>query len=103
MTRQLEALQEKQKQRRYDGIVLAVEVDLEQAIERSGGELTGFAVKYRGSDCLMIVKAILAGRPQVAFIGADDLGGCLLKAVREGNQDKLKWRADKYGGQSEGD
>ena len=46
----------------------------------------------------MVVKAVLAGRAQVAFVGSDDLGGCLVKAVRLGNSDKLNWRADQYFG-----
>lgn len=100
MSRQLDALHETRRDKRYSGLVSAVEFGLVEAIGRAGGELTGFAVKFRGGDVLLIVKATLAGKPQVAFIGAEDLGSALLKAVREGNQDKLRWREDRYGGNS---
>ena len=98
MSRQLEQVAEDRSARRRQEIVIAVEYGLAAAVERSGGILTGFTFKDRGSDCIMVVKAILAGRAQVAFVGSDDLGGCLVKAVRLGNSDKLNWRADQYFG-----
>lgn len=98
MSRQLEQVAEDRSARRHQEIVIAVEYGLAAAVERSGGILTGFTIKYRVPDCIMVVKAVLAGRPQVAFVGSDDLGGCLVKAVRLGNSDKLIWRADQYVG-----
>lgn len=76
----------------------AVEFGLVDAVERAGGDLQGFAVKYNGGDCLVVLKVILAGKKQVAFVGAEDLGSALLKAVREGKADRLRWRVDRYGG-----
>jgi hypothetical protein len=58
--------------------------------------LTGFAYKNRGSDCLLVIKADLPAGPQVAFVGASDLGDCLIKAVREAERDMLRWKPDEY-------
>lgn len=101
MTRQLEAVAERRQAKRYALIVAAIEFDIEDSLSQSGAEVTGLAIKWRGSDCLVIVKAILAGRQQVAFIGGEDLGSALIKLVREAQADKLRWRADRYGGESE--
>lgn len=98
MSRQLEQASESRAAKRKIEILIAVEYGLEAAVERSGAVLSGFAFKNRGSDCLLVVKGVLAGEQQVAFVGADDLGSCLVKAVRLGNGDKLRWRPDKYGG-----
>jgi hypothetical protein len=98
MSRQLEQVVEERTARRYKAIVAAVEYELESALSRAGAELTGLAVKLRPGECLVVVKAILAGRPQVAFVGAEDFGSCLIKAVRLARSDKLRWKADEYGG-----
>lgn len=98
MSRQLEQADEQRNSRRHRAIVVAVEYGLFDAVERSGGVLQGFAFKNRGSDCLLVLKAVLAGKKQVAFVGSDDLAGCLIKAVKLGNSDKLRWRDDRYGG-----
>lgn len=103
MSRQLEQLAEQRRSNRNRRIVEAVEYALSDAVERSGGELTGLAVKLHKGDCMLVVKVVLAGKNQVAFVGAEDFGGALLKAVREGNSDRLRWRLDKYVGKSEGD
>ena len=96
MSRQLEQVLEDRNAGRRKEIIIAVEYGLVQAVERSGAILTGFTFKDRGSDCILVLKAVLAGRSQVAFVGSDDLGGCLVKAVRLGNSDKLNWQADQY-------
>jgi hypothetical protein len=98
MSRQLEQAAEDRTSRRRKEILIAVEFGLVEAIERSGAVMTGFAFKNRGSDCILVLKGHLAGKHQVAFVGSDDLGGCLIKAVRLGNGDQLRWRDDKYGG-----
>ena len=100
MSRQLEEMSERRSVRRHLAIVKAVEFELERSVGAAGGDLQGFAFKNRGSDCLLILKVILAGKAQVAFVGGEDLGSCLIKAVREAKGDKLKWREDKYVGQS---
>jgi hypothetical protein len=44
------------------------------------------------------LRAELAGKAQVAFVGAETLPDALRKAVAEGYADKLQWKADRYGG-----
>lgn len=98
MTRQLEQQMEERTKKRHAQVVKAVEYALEGAITRSGGEYLGFAYKHRQNDALLVIKAIFPAGPMVAFCGSEDLVGCLIKAVIQGNQDKLVWRQDKYGG-----
>jgi hypothetical protein len=96
MTRQLEQAREDKQKKRDQAVLLLLEGGLEKAVEHAGGELTGFAVRLNGYDCLMTVKVVLAGKAQIAFVGAEDLTACLLKCEREAKADKLQWRADKY-------
>ena len=96
MSRQLEQVIEERTKRRSQELVNCVEFGLEEAVHRAGGELTGLAVKFRPGECLIVVKVILAGKPQVAFVGAEDFGSALLKAVREARRDKLRWKVDQY-------
>lgn len=98
MSRQLEQVNEDRNRRRYNKIVECVEFDLHRAITHAGGQLTGFAYKARPSDTLLIIKADFPAGSLVAFVGADDLGTALIKAVREGYGDKLRWREDSYRG-----
>ena len=100
MSRQLEQVVEERTARRQRSLVKAVEFELAEVVSRSGGELVGFSVKLVPGSCLLVLRVILAGRLQVAFVGGEDFGSCLLKAVQEGRGDKLKWREDKYVGQS---
>lgn len=96
MTRQLEQEYEVRQARRSKLIVEAVEYALEGAINHSGAEFYGFAAKFTPGECLLVIKGDLAGRRQVAFVGSEDFGSAMLKAVRLGKGDKLKWRDDKY-------
>jgi len=98
MSRQLEQHLEQRQARRAQGIVLAVECGLEDAVARGGAELTGFSVRYRPGECMLVLRGLLAGRAQVAFVGSEDLAGCLIKAVREAQGDRLRWREDQYAG-----
>jgi hypothetical protein len=100
MSRQLEQHLEIRQAKRVKAITAAVEYELYDAISHSGGELTGLAFKFRQGDVLMVLKVVLAGRDQVAFVGAEDMGGCLIKGVREARKDGLRWREDLYGGES---
>ncbi len=97
MSRQLEEQSEIRTAKRHRGILEAVEGGLEVAVGRCGGTLTGLAVKGGEGDCLLVIKAVFPGGPQVAFVGGDNLGSSLIKAVREASQDKLRWREDRYG------
>lgn len=96
MSRQLEQAWEEKGRRRREELVKTVEYGLKQAVEHSGAIFTGFAYKDRGTDHLIILKGVLAGRAQVAFVASEDLGQALCKAARLGRSDQLRWRADKY-------
>ena len=100
MSRLLEQLVEERSKKRQLKIVAAIEFELERSVQHAGAELVGFSVKLRPGECLLVLRVILAGRDQVAFVGAEDLGSCLIKAVHLARSDKLAWRADKYVGQS---
>lgn len=77
-------------------VLVAVYGGLSDAVARSGGELTGFTVKIDEYECLLVLKALFPGGPQVAFVGGSDLAACLIKGVVEGNRDMLRWRSDKW-------
>ena len=98
MTRQLEQVQEEKNSKRNNALLLALEGGLARDVARGGADLLGFSVKLNGGDCLIILRASLAGRQQISFVGATDFPEGLLKACREGRSDKLKWREDKYAG-----
>lgn len=103
MSRQLEGDLEERYSRRIRAGGQALDGGLNKALEYAGAELTGLAFKLRPGECLLVIKVILAGRCQVAFVGGEDVIGCVLKAQRDAGQDKLRWRPDKYVGESSGD
>lgn len=82
-------------------VLAAVEFELVGSIAHAGGILTGFSVKFGEVDTLMILRAVLAGKRQVAFVGAPDLSSCLRKAVGEAYSDGLKWKPDAYAGKED--
>lgn len=96
MSRQLDQAQEERTARANKALVRAVDFELQSAVALTGGVLTGFAVKIDDWQTLVTLKALVNDVPSVAFVGADSLKGCLLKAVREARSDKLSWRADKW-------
>jgi len=96
MSRQLEQLQEERTRKRHSALLIAVEYGLQGAVEHSGGEYLGFAYRHRGGEALLIIKAVFPAGRQVAFVGAEDLGGALVKATKLGQQDRLRWKADKW-------
>lgn len=77
-------------------VLAAVEFELQGSIAHAGGVLRGFSVKFGEVDTLMILRVRLAGKDQVAFVGAPDLSGCLRKAVGEAYSDGLRWKEDVY-------
>lgn len=97
MSRQLEAHMEERGRRRATAILAAVEYDLAAAVRHAGAVFYGFAARCEPGECLLVIKGDLAGKRQVAFVGAEDLGGALIKAVRLGKTDKLNWKVDRYG------
>lgn len=96
MTRQLEAVREDRQARRDRALIRALEYGLVDAVQHTGAVLSGFSVKIQPGDCLLMLKAVLAGRKQIAFVGAESLTEVLLKACRQGGRDKLQWRDDKF-------
>ena len=96
MTRQLEQHLEERSKRRREEIVNTVEFGLAAALERNEARLVGFAVKDRGSDWLMTIKAVRDGEAVVSFVGSADLGSVLIKASRMARGGKLVWKKDIY-------
>ncbi|MCK5292970.1 MAG: hypothetical protein KAR39_13250, partial [Thermoplasmata archaeon] len=81
MTRQLEMEHEQKLARRLKKVGQTMEFGLAGSLAHAGAELVGFSVKYSEADCLLTLRVVLAGRPQVAFVGAGDLSTCFLKAA----------------------
>lgn len=97
MSRQLEAQREIQQSKRDRALVQAIEYELVDAVASAGAILDGFSVRLGGNDVLVTLRGELAGRRQVCFVGGESLSDSLRKVVREAKQDKLVWRADKFG------
>ena len=96
MSRQLEVEIERRATAKRDALVRALEFGLVGALESQGIELIGWAIKYDAFNCLMTIKAEIAGVRQVCFVGSDSIINCILKAESEASRSDLKWRADKY-------
>lgn len=90
-----EKLDERQLQVKNE-VLAAVEFELVGSVAHSGGVLTGFSVRYGRSDLLLTLRAIVAGKAQIAFVGCPDLSTAFRKAVTEAYNDGLQWREDKY-------
>lgn len=97
MTRQADVVSEERTKREHLALIKAMEYDLVGSVAHSGGVLTGFSVKIGEWETLVTLRAVVAGRPQIAFVGGDSLTSTILKCVRQAKQDKLRWRADRYG------
>lgn len=98
MTRQLEQVREDRQKKSDMAVLLAIDGGLTADVGRSGAVLSGFSVRLDGGDCLLTLRAELAGRRQISFVGAETLTAALIKVCREARRDRLVWRADKYGG-----
>ena len=96
MTRQLEQESEERNRGRMVRLQAACDGALTGAVEHSGGILLGMSVKFEPYDVLVTLRAEFPGGRMVAFVGGDSLSSCLLKVVREGRRDGLKWRQDRY-------
>ncbi len=77
-------------------VIAALEFELEGAVAHSGGVLTGFSVKIGNADVLMTLRAIVSGRPMIAWVGCPDLPSMFRKAVTEAYHDGLVWKPDAY-------
>lgn len=96
MSRQLDALAEERETARRLALVKALEYGLNQALENSGAELRGFAIKYQDHNCLLTLKADMNGRRFVAFVGSDTMMNCIIKADADAARASLSWTPDKY-------
>lgn len=96
MTRQFDIEQEERQARRDSALIRAVEFELIGALSHQGAALNGFSVKFRGYDCLLVLRCHLEDTNQVAFVSADTLSGCLIKAVKMALNDGLRWKEDSY-------
>lgn len=96
MSRQLEQGWEDRSKRERDRVLAAVYGGVYDSVGYAGGELCGFSVKMSSYDCLMTLRAAFPGGQMVAFVGGVDLPDVLQKAVREGRNDGLRWKPDKW-------
>lgn len=96
MANRLEEKLQERKEQVNNEVLAAVEFELLGSVAHSGGLLTGFSVRYGRSDLLLTLRAVVAGKPQIAFVGCPDLSTAFRKAVTEAYNDGLQWREDKY-------
>lgn len=96
MSRQLEMLAEERTTKRHKALVKAVEFEMVGSLAAAGATMTGFSVRLDEYECLLTVRAVIDEKASVAFIGAEDLVGAILKLVKAAQRDKLVWREDKY-------
>lgn len=96
MSRQGDAKAEQRESAKQHTLVKALSFGIVDELEFSGIELLGFSFKYDAFNCLMTVKADIAGERQVAFVGSDTLINCILKTYSEARNGGLRWRADQY-------
>ena len=100
MSRQLEQKSEDRGRAKMVRLKAACDGALTGAVEHSGGILLGMSVKFDPYEVLVTLRAEFPGGRMVAFVGGDSLSSCLLKVVREGRRDGLKWRPDRYAKQA---
>ncbi len=96
MTRHLDVKHEEREAARVHSLYRALEFGIVGALEGQGIELLGLALKFNAFDCLLTVKAEVAGVRSVCFIGSDSIMNCFIKLESAALRHDLKWRADKY-------
>ena len=96
MSRQPDIKTEEREAKRQTALVKALEFGIVGALEFQGIELVGFSINYDEFNCLLTVRAIVAGKRKVAFVGSDSIMNCLLKFDSEARRMTLSWRLDKY-------
>ena len=98
MTRQLEQVREDRQKKNDAALLLALDGGLVDDVGRAGAVLLGFSVAINPAECLITLRVELAGRRQIAFVGAATIQDAILKACREARHDRLRFRDDKFGG-----
>ena len=96
MTRQLEAQREEKQARMDRAVLLALEGGLVADLAHAGAVLSGFGVRLGGAEVLLTLRAELAGRQQISFVGSSSLPEAIVKACRLARRDQLRWRDDKF-------
>ena len=79
-----------------ENALLSIYGGLVQAVVDEGGELTGLSALLEVDECLMTLRARFPAGYMIAFVGAADLAGCFVKAVKDARRGRLAWRLDKY-------
>lgn len=96
MTRQLDLEQEERQARRSQAIIRAIEFELEGTLASKGAHLHGFSMKIDEYECLLTLRAVIDDVACISWVGADTVGGALIKAVGLGRNDRLKWKEDSF-------
>lgn len=96
MSRQLEHAQEERTQKYNNALADALDYGIVGMLQSQGIELLGMSIKHDAFNCLLTVKADIAGDRQVCFIGSDTISNCFIKLVTDGRRSELHWRKDKY-------
>jgi len=96
MSRQLEQALEERAKKRRDSEYAAAHGGLVDAVSRAGGILQGMSVRWDGVSVLLTLRARFPAGGMVAFVGGEELGPALAKAMTEARTDALNWRVDKY-------
>lgn len=96
MTSQADLKREERATRRRKALENALDYGLPGSIEAQGLVFMGFTVRWDSEDTLIVLKAIAGNEARVAFVGSDTLANCLLKCVRDAQNDRLRWQPDKY-------
>ena len=96
-------LLEARHRRERETALMALYGGLSDSVSYGGGDLHGLSMKFNAVECLMTLRADFPGGPMVAFIGGEDMASTFCKAMREAKGERLSWREDYYGGQSEGE
>lgn len=96
MSRQLDLKREERETAKRDALVKALDYSFQGALESQGIELRGWAIKYDAFNCLMSIRADIAGERMIAFVGSDTIINCILKADSGARRNDLSWRKDKY-------
>ncbi|MCK5292973.1 MAG: hypothetical protein KAR39_13265 [Thermoplasmata archaeon] len=96
MSRQLELEQEVRETAKRDALVKALEFGIVGSLQNQGIELRGIGIKHDAFNCLLTIRADVAGVRSVAFVGSDSIVNCILKADSEAARHALRWRPDQY-------
>lgn len=96
MTSESERAAEKAQAKRALTLYRVADGGLERAVQRAGGELTGFSAKMSGADVLLTLRVVMPAGPMIAWVGGETLASALTKAARQAGGDELKFKPDEW-------